>query len=827
LLDRIAFGGMAEIYRAKTFDGVGNVHLVAIKRVLRHLSEDDEFIQMLVDEARIASMLTHPSIAKVYEFGHAGGDYFIAMEFVFGKDVRSMLERCRTEGRWLPPEICAFVMMQTLKGLHAAHELQDPQGKSLNLIHRDVSPSNIICGYDGEVKLCDFGIAKATLSRVQTRAGVIKGKVKYMSPEQALGRKLDRRSDLFSAGSVLYEMLTRVPPFLAPNEMELILKVRDAKYVPVRERNPTIPPALEVIVDTAMSKSRSHRYQTAKDFAEALGDFLHTHARGFRHTHLARFLKSLYRDEIAKEQHIVDTYEVVEADEERIGENLIADALGPRAAWSSFSPVPTESHELPAKKEPRRRQRKPRSAPIDLKDFEPPPNEHSVSGFIHFESDNVADRAAELERMARSVEVDGLGDLEARSIAEEEANQAAERQNDAPDTEHPAASNDSLSSASSARVRMPVDHDADTALFRLSSSDPALHTPEDSPAPDSPTADDAITASAQTAWDDGAEQEPTVQQDQNYPHHPLYPPSAESWHHDETAQDAAEDLYDKPTQILELEENERPAPVTQRDHPAVGGENRPFPVPGSVAPHDLPPPPLPPKAPPPAADAASPPDPPPPPPPKTPPPVADAAPAENLPPPPPPPCASAPDPSQSAAAKTPRSGMLPPITEEDTVVPYEEDGQQGQSAVSLSHAPNTEQTQSKNSGADNPPPPPPPPPPAVEYGKSPPQASLPLPPPPAEITQDPGMRGQFAKPAPEDSCAVYPQTPFSTAQGFPPKTPPPPPPPPGEHPSGRTPLVTHPGFPASPPPPPHSAHSPPAPPPPPDSTHTSPEDDKD
>jgi eukaryotic-like serine/threonine-protein kinase len=178
LLDRIAFGGMAEIYRAKTFDDQGRVHMVAVKRILGHLARDDEFIKMLVDEARIASLMQHESIAKVYEFCHASGEYFIAMEYVDGKDCRTILDRCRAQRRWIPPELCAYVMACLLRALHTAHQQTDKDGRALHLIHRDVSPSNVICAYAGEVKLCDFGIAKATLSTVQTRSGVIKGKVK-------------------------------------------------------------------------------------------------------------------------------------------------------------------------------------------------------------------------------------------------------------------------------------------------------------------------------------------------------------------------------------------------------------------------------------------------------------------------------------------------------------------------------------------------------------------------------------------------------------------------------------------------------------------------
>ncbi len=347
LLDRIAFGGMAEIYRAKTFDEQGRVHMVAVKRILSHLARDEEFIKMLVDEARIASLMRHENIAKTYEFCHAQGEYFIAMEYVDGKDGRTLLDRCRAQRRWIPPELCAFVMMHALRALQQAHTQTDRDGRPLHLIHRDVSPSNVICSYSGEVKLCDFGIAKATLSQVQTRSGVIKGKVKYMSPEQAMGRQLDPRSDIFSAGSVLYEFLTKVPPFLAPNEMELLVLVRETRYTPVRERNPMVPPALEIIVDTAMSRDRRSRYQTAAEFADALQQYLNIHAPKLTRSHLGQFIRQLFADDIEKELRALEEYVVEDHGVEDMGVNLIAEDLGPGADYARFSANPT-AHGEPA-----------------------------------------------------------------------------------------------------------------------------------------------------------------------------------------------------------------------------------------------------------------------------------------------------------------------------------------------------------------------------------------------------------------------------------------------------------------------------------------------
>jgi eukaryotic-like serine/threonine-protein kinase len=341
LLDRIAFGGMAEIYRAKTFDANGHAHLVAVKRVLAHLAEDDDFIQMLVDEAKIAGLLKHGNIARVYEFARAHGEYFIAMEHVDGKDLRTILERCRQRKKPMPPQHAAYIAAEIATAAHAAHVAADARGRPLRIVHRDVSPSNVICAYTGEVKLCDFGIAKATLSRVNTKTGVIKGKVKYMSPEQALGRKLDHRSDIFSLGSCLYEMLTRVPPFTATNEMDLLIKVRDAKYRPISELVPNIPPEIESITDRCLARSRAHRFQTAQEAAEVLRGFLKRYMPGYTRSHLGRYVRKMFATEIERELRMLEEYVLSEEVDDDVGENLIGDVLGPEAEFVGFSPRPS------------------------------------------------------------------------------------------------------------------------------------------------------------------------------------------------------------------------------------------------------------------------------------------------------------------------------------------------------------------------------------------------------------------------------------------------------------------------------------------------------
>jgi eukaryotic-like serine/threonine-protein kinase len=347
LLDRIAFGGMAEIYRAKTFDAQGTPHLVAVKRVLAHLAEDDDFIQMLVDEAKIASVLRHGNIARVYEFARAHGEYFIAMEHVDGKDMRTVLERCRTKKKPIPPEHAAYIGAEVGSALHAAHSAVDSRGRPLRIIHRDVSPSNIICSYAGEVKLCDFGIAKATLSRVQTKTGVIKGKVKYMSPEQALGRKLDHRSDVFSLGSCLYEMLTRIPPFTATNEMDLLIKVRDAKYRPVAELTPGIPHELEGIVDKCLTRSRANRYQTAAEAEADLRQFLKKFMPNYSRSHLGRFIRKSFAQEIERELRMLEEYVLTDDVSDDVGENLMERDDNFEPPEVPFQPKPTSVSVVP------------------------------------------------------------------------------------------------------------------------------------------------------------------------------------------------------------------------------------------------------------------------------------------------------------------------------------------------------------------------------------------------------------------------------------------------------------------------------------------------
>lgn len=336
---------MAEIYRAFTFEEDGHKRDVAIKRLLPHFREDRAFVDMLTDEFKLVSYLRHPNIAEVYELVEVGDAILISMEYVDGRDLRSAIERARERGLTLSLDDVVYIIARTLEGLHHAHIARDARGEPLRIVHRDFSPSNVLVGYDGIVKLCDFGIAKATHNRVHTKTGIIKGKVKYMSPEQAFGRKLDWRSDIFSAGTVLYELCTGQAAFTAANEIDLIFAVRDAKPPPIREIAPHVPEELAQIIERSMSRSRSGRFRSALDFRNALLSFLRRENPSYRRTHLANFMKQIFEEDIerelrAMEDFVLDGTAVASSD---FGRNLIASTLPKDAPVNRFRPDPTGS----------------------------------------------------------------------------------------------------------------------------------------------------------------------------------------------------------------------------------------------------------------------------------------------------------------------------------------------------------------------------------------------------------------------------------------------------------------------------------------------------
>ncbi len=302
LLDRIAVGGMAEVFAAKTFGVEGFERILAIKRILPTMVEDDEFITMFIDEARIASQLGHSNLVQIYELGKSEDTYFIAMEYVAGRDVRLIIDKFRKRNQPVPVPLAVFIVAKMCEGLDHAHRKKDAQGQPLGIIHRDVSPQNVLVSYEGEVKIIDFGIAKAAGRLQKTQAGILKGKFSYMSPEQVRGLEIDHRSDLYSCGVMLYEMITGTRAFAGDSDFSTLELVRSGEVRAPRELNAEIPPALERIVLKALAKNRDERYQWCSEFHDDLVRFLYSGAEVYSTKSLSAFMKETFHAEVEKEE---------------------------------------------------------------------------------------------------------------------------------------------------------------------------------------------------------------------------------------------------------------------------------------------------------------------------------------------------------------------------------------------------------------------------------------------------------------------------------------------------------------------------------------------
>lgn len=297
LLDRIAVGGMAEVFKAKVIREEGFEKFFAIKRILPSIAEDEEFIKMFIDEAKIAVQLTHSNIVPIIDLGRVGDAYFIAMEYVHGKDLRTTVEKLAKKKETLPIPACCYIIMQVCSGLDYAHNKKDAAGRDLNLVHRDVSPHNILISFDGEVKLIDFGIAKAASKAAKTQAGILKGKFGYMSPEQVRDLPIDRRSDIFSAGIVLYEILTGERLFVGESDFSVLEKVKNVEIIPPSTYNKNIPEDLERIVLKALAREVQDRYQTAIEFHDDLQSFMYTYGSFFSRKEMSGLMRSLFPED--------------------------------------------------------------------------------------------------------------------------------------------------------------------------------------------------------------------------------------------------------------------------------------------------------------------------------------------------------------------------------------------------------------------------------------------------------------------------------------------------------------------------------------------------
>lgn len=297
LLQKIGAGGMAEVYKARLTGIEGFEKVVVVKKILPGYARNVSFIKMLVDEAKLTSVLQHPNIVQIFELDHIDSQYYIAMEFVDGKDLLKVLARL-AEGKSAPNATMAcFFAAEVCKGLDYAHRARDIYGKTLNIIHRDVSPSNIIISWGGSVKIMDFGVAKARTQDTKGSKHVLRGKLGYMSPEQVKGEEIDHRSDIFSLGIVLFESLTLKRLFLGRSDLETLINIRDASIELKFEKYPHIDEELRTILRKALAANRDERYATAMEFHEDLVEYLYKRKIRVNNTQVEDYLKEVFGDE--------------------------------------------------------------------------------------------------------------------------------------------------------------------------------------------------------------------------------------------------------------------------------------------------------------------------------------------------------------------------------------------------------------------------------------------------------------------------------------------------------------------------------------------------
>jgi eukaryotic-like serine/threonine-protein kinase len=296
LLKLLATGGMGEVFLARQEGPAGFAKTVVIKRMLAHLGRDPKFVEMFLNEARLAAELSHPNIVQIFELGEHAGTYFLAMEFIHGVNLRTLKRRLDERQLEVPAGLAAWICAQALKGLHYAHTLTNEAGASMNIVHRDVSPDNVLVGFNGTVKMVDFGIAKASSSLSTTNAGTVKGKYAYMSPEQLSGQKADPRTDVYAMGVVLYELITGGRPFQGPSEGALVRSILQDTPRPPRETRPALAPELEELTLRAIARNPQERFPSAESMATALEAYA-VGAGGMTQQKVKSLLRGLFGEE--------------------------------------------------------------------------------------------------------------------------------------------------------------------------------------------------------------------------------------------------------------------------------------------------------------------------------------------------------------------------------------------------------------------------------------------------------------------------------------------------------------------------------------------------
>jgi len=293
LLGYLASGGMAELYFARVVGLAGFERHVVLKRIVAHHARDPEFVAMFLDEARLAAQLHHPNIAQVFDIGRMVDSYFFTMEYIHGESARALFRRCVAQQRTMPLHLVLTVVAGAAAGLHYAHEKRSPDEVPLAIVHRDVSPSNVMIGFDGAVKVVDFGIARAVTRSVETRSGVVRGKLGYMAPEQCKGEPLDRRCDVFALGIMLFELATMTRLYEAESEHGIIEALASEAPRP-SARRPELPAALDAIVARALARRREDRYPTAAELILDLEQLAAQERRTMSPLALGAFMRDVF-----------------------------------------------------------------------------------------------------------------------------------------------------------------------------------------------------------------------------------------------------------------------------------------------------------------------------------------------------------------------------------------------------------------------------------------------------------------------------------------------------------------------------------------------------
>jgi serine/threonine protein kinase len=319
LLALLATGGMAEIYLARQTGIQGFNRLVVVKRVLPQLAQDNNFLQMFFDEARIAAHLNHPNIVQIFDLGNEGGQYFIAMEYLEGESLAYLVSEAKKTDKVMPNEIAAGIVSQICDGLGYAHKLCDETGQPMNIVHRDINPQNIIVMFSGQVKLVDFGIAKAALQEHNTTVGTLKGKLSYMSPEQCRSQPLDASSDVFSLGILFWELLTHTRLFRRRNEIDTINAIIADEIPLVRRLQPDVPKELESIVRRALQRNPAKRYANAAEMGAALRNVIRIHSEEVSKEDISIFIEKVFGDRARTKRRLLDEIRRNNGDEITLG----------------------------------------------------------------------------------------------------------------------------------------------------------------------------------------------------------------------------------------------------------------------------------------------------------------------------------------------------------------------------------------------------------------------------------------------------------------------------------------------------------------------------